>query len=193
MPFGRKKRMKPEDFKNLVALRARGYIPEIKSFLEKDFSSRQEVIDSLWELDKSLTKPMEELDKKSPDPDGLLFLKSLGTLYFNLKRDKYWKPFVEGKNGAVDDFGNLHMLTVAFSCILGVSLSTYIGLQGWSEIKDVEGTDFHSITVAIDQKAGKGALKEASDLQIVMPMIEEIEKELSQFPPNDELERLLAK
>jgi hypothetical protein len=164
-------------------------LPQIRSFLEADYPTREEMLETFRGLVKTLEKPADELQKKTPN-ENALYLASLGMASVDLRDKKIVKAFLNAEDSPTDDSGNPEMLSTMFSTWMMLLMAISGGLTGLSG-KDAVGTHFNSLLRSADKALGDGTIRTPADLRKLIPLIDEIEKELAQFPPNDELEALL--
>ena len=213
MPFGRKKKAKLElpQFANKTALNARQYIPIVEAFLDTlegaDYTSRdgrQEVVDALRDLVESKDKLggdlITELNDLAPYEEqafsaSILFAKDF------LKDKDAVKLFVENKEkkGVTGGFFQYGM----YLSLLHLLHSTYRGLKGIEEDHNIHKAEhvladlpFYQLTRDALAKAMELILNPThpqSTIDAVRKVVELVKAEMEPFPPNNELERLLAK
>lgn len=184
--------MKPEQFKNLAALRAREYLQKIHGFIKTDFPNRRSMLRVLDGLVLQLEKPLEELDKSSPIR-YLSYLHPLRIISSSSKNETVKDAFLRGRKTPCDRFGNPKMLGRMYAGFLGILLATCAGIKSFMSWTDWKKTNFNSLMLTADAALGKTAVQIPADLKRLIPLMEEIKKELAKFPPNKKLEHLINK
>jgi hypothetical protein len=183
MPFGKKKRMTPEEFKPYIVERAvgtqeqPGYLVKIREFLTQEYSSRQEMLDTFSELVKTIERPVDELQKHSP-MEKALYLASLGIASVDLRNKDVVKAFLNAEDSPTDGSGNPRMLSAMYCTLMMLLDSTFMGVKGFLEWSDMVGTHYHTLGEDADKALGDRTIRAPADLRKLIPLIDEIEKNL---------------
>ncbi|MFX1245686.1 MAG: hypothetical protein ACFE8F_12090 [Promethearchaeota archaeon] len=200
--------MKPDKVSYLVAFFARDYVPKIKAFLEAEYPDRQEGVEKFGALMRDIYPGVCQLQRQLPEAlaeEMMLGLPAYFTLYEWEKDPTKWKKerkkalaaFLEGKDGPVDEYGNLDFVSGMSVSLMMLLNKTYLGLTTsrglFSNFKDAEysGSYFSSLYDQFeDEVFAKGCLKAIGDLKGIIPLIYEIERKLALYPPTGELEKM---
>ena len=132
----------------------------------------------------TLKLPLEELDSHAPK-EAARFMATLSIALESLRNEEQRQAFLEFQESPADPYGNPMLLSTMYSTVFFVLRNTYRGITAIETGEEYKQTKYYSLTMAADEAFGKGTIRTPTNLKNVLPLLDEIERELEKFPSSE--------